>query len=127
MACRITLWEYGCVAADQDQITQNKDLDLPTQQELLAQFRCDEIAESAFGVFGDAVRPFRKALEGGGILASLGADMGTHRGIALGASPTDQPHLTRMHRATIQMYTPASVPICSSASTQPSCRSLMRS
>ena len=27
-----------------DQIVNNKDLDLPTQQELLAQFRCDEIS-----------------------------------------------------------------------------------
>ncbi|WFD36186.1 Dynamin-like GTPase that mediates homotypic ER fusion [Malassezia cuniculi] len=68
-----------------EQVVQNKDLDLPTQQELLAQFRCDEIAEAAFGVFGTAVRPFRKALEGGGILATLGADMATHRGDALAA------------------------------------------
>lgn len=27
-----------------EQIMSNKDLDLPTQQELLAQYRCDEIA-----------------------------------------------------------------------------------
>jgi hypothetical protein len=27
-----------------EKITQNKDLDLPTQQQLLAQYRCDEIA-----------------------------------------------------------------------------------
>lgn len=86
-----------------DQIVQNKDLDLPTQQELLAQFRCDEIAEAAFGTFSAAVGPFRKALEGGGILATLGADMGTHRGTALSTFDRDasryHPHVYARKRA----------------------------
>lgn len=34
-----------------DQVAHNKDLDLPTQQELLAQFRCDELASAAYGEF----------------------------------------------------------------------------
>ncbi|KAF1353223.1 RHD3/Sey1 [Delphinella strobiligena] len=40
-----------------EQIESNKDLDLPTQQELLAQFRCDEIAREALVAFDEAVAP----------------------------------------------------------------------
>ena len=40
-----------------DQIVSNKDLDLPTQQELLAQFRCDEISREALIPFNDAIAP----------------------------------------------------------------------
>ena len=40
-----------------DQIVSNKDLDLPTQQELLAQFRCDEIAREALIPFSEAISP----------------------------------------------------------------------
>ncbi|KAI9726386.1 MAG: Dynamin-like GTPase that mediates homotypic ER fusion [Cirrosporium novae-zelandiae] len=48
-----------------DQIVNNKDLDLPTQQELLAQFRCDEIAREALIGFDEAITPFEdKQAEG---------------------------------------------------------------
>ena len=40
-----------------DQIVSNKDLDLPTQQELLAQFRCDEISREALIPFDDTISP----------------------------------------------------------------------
>src|SRR6201999_2558137 len=40
-----------------DQIEQNKDLDLPTQQELLAQFRCDEIMREVIVAFDEAITP----------------------------------------------------------------------
>lgn len=40
-----------------EQIVHNKDLDLPTQQELLAQFRCDEIAREVLVDFDAAVTP----------------------------------------------------------------------
>ena len=40
-----------------DQIVHNKDLDLPTQQELLAQFRCDEIAREALVAFDEVIVP----------------------------------------------------------------------
>lgn len=40
-----------------DQIVHNKDLDLPTQQELLAQFRCDEIAREVLVAFDEAISP----------------------------------------------------------------------
>ena len=40
-----------------DQIVDNKDLDLPTQQELLAQFRCDEIAREVLIGFDEKIAP----------------------------------------------------------------------
>ncbi|CAI6328619.1 unnamed protein product [Periconia digitata] len=40
-----------------DQIVNNKDLDLPTQQELLAQFRCDEISREVLIAFDEKVTP----------------------------------------------------------------------
>jgi protein SEY1 len=40
-----------------DQIVENKDLDLPTQQELLAQFRCDEILREVMVVFDNVINP----------------------------------------------------------------------
>jgi hypothetical protein len=43
-----------------DQIVNNKDLDLPTQQELLAQFRCDEILREVLIGFDEAITPFEE-------------------------------------------------------------------
>ncbi|KAG6177161.1 Dynamin-like GTPase that mediates homotypic ER fusion [Claviceps purpurea] len=43
-----------------DQIVNNKDLDLPTQQELLAQFRCDEISREVLVAFDEAVAPLEE-------------------------------------------------------------------
>ncbi|EOO03617.1 putative root hair defective 3 gtp-binding protein [Phaeoacremonium minimum UCRPA7] len=43
-----------------DQIVNNKDLDLPTQQELLAQFRCDEIAREVLVGFDEKVKPLEE-------------------------------------------------------------------
>ncbi|KAI9864750.1 MAG: Dynamin-like GTPase that mediates homotypic ER fusion [Vezdaea acicularis] len=40
-----------------DQIVNNKDLDLPTQQELLAQFRCDEISREVMVAFDEVITP----------------------------------------------------------------------
>ncbi|KAF2269011.1 GTP-binding protein Sey1 [Lojkania enalia] len=40
-----------------DQIVHNKDLDLPTQQELLAQFRCDEISREVLISFDEKITP----------------------------------------------------------------------
>lgn len=40
-----------------DQIVSNKDLDLPTQQELLAQFRCDEISREVLIAFDHVIEP----------------------------------------------------------------------
>lgn len=66
-----------------EQVMTNKDLDLPTQQELLAQFRCDEIANAAFGHFATLIKDFRKLIEGGSVFDTLGADMALHRSTAL--------------------------------------------
>ncbi|EFY91046.1 Guanylate-binding protein (GBP) [Metarhizium acridum CQMa 102] len=43
-----------------DQIVNNKDLDLPTQQELLAQFRCDEISRQVLVAFDLVVAPLEE-------------------------------------------------------------------
>lgn len=43
-----------------DQIVNNKDLDLPTQQELLAQFRCDEIAREVLIAFDGEIVPLEE-------------------------------------------------------------------
>ncbi|KAG9257420.1 RHD3/Sey1 [Emericellopsis atlantica] len=43
-----------------DQIVNNKDLDLPTQQELLAQFRCDEIAREVLISFDVVITPLEE-------------------------------------------------------------------
>lgn len=69
----------------QQQVLQNKDLDLPTQQELLAQFRCDEISAAALAVFAEAVTIFRKPIDGGKIVETLGSLMTEQRSTALAA------------------------------------------
>ncbi|SPO03936.1 related to E.histolytica surface lectin [Cephalotrichum gorgonifer] len=43
-----------------DQIVSNKDLDLPTQQELLAQFRCDEISREVLLAFDEVIAPLEE-------------------------------------------------------------------
>ncbi|KAK2071614.1 hypothetical protein P8C59_006022 [Phyllachora maydis] len=45
-----------------EQIMHNKDLDLPTQQELLAQFRCDEISRDVLTGFDAVVAPLEEQL-----------------------------------------------------------------
>lgn len=47
-----------------DQILHNKDLDLPTQQQLLSQFRCDEIGKEIFTAFKQDISPFQKYQDG---------------------------------------------------------------
>lgn len=61
----------------------NKDLDLPTQQELLAQYRCDEIANSAFITFQEKIKEFRQPIESGSIVEDLGPKMKDIRGVAM--------------------------------------------
>lgn len=43
-----------------EQIDSNKDLDLPTQQELLAQFRCDEISKEVLVPFDEIIMPLEQ-------------------------------------------------------------------
>ncbi|GAA5887046.1 hypothetical protein JCM3774_006356, partial [Rhodotorula dairenensis] len=55
-----------------DAVVSNKDLDLPTQQELLAQFRCGEIATQAFELFSARTDAFPAAPGAGKIDRALG-------------------------------------------------------
>ncbi|OBZ83027.1 Protein SEY1 [Choanephora cucurbitarum] len=67
-----------------DKILTNKDLDLPTQQELLAQYRCDEIANNAFDIFREQLAPLKSpVLEKNQILPDLGEKMTALREQAL--------------------------------------------
>ena len=66
-----------------EQVLSNKDLDLPTQQELLAQFRCDEIASVAFVTFEAQTVAYRKPIESGQVLEGLGPGMSQARTAAL--------------------------------------------
>ncbi|MCJ1386055.1 Dynamin-like GTPase that mediates homotypic ER fusion [Xylographa soralifera] len=78
-----------------DQIVNNKDLDLPTQQELMAQFRCDEIAREVLVGFDEAVGPFEgkqaEAIRTGQLetIGGLGAVMRTARMRALKGFETE--------------------------------------
>ena len=68
-----------------DQIVNNKDLDLPTQQELMAQFRCDEISREVLEGFDETITPFENRQAEGirsgqlAVLGGLGAAMRTAR------------------------------------------------
>ena len=68
-----------------EQIVNNKDLDLPTQQELMAQFRCDEISREVLEGFDETITPFESRQAEGTrlghleVLGGLGAAMRTAR------------------------------------------------
>jgi protein SEY1 len=78
-----------------DQIVENKDLDLPTQQELLAQFRCDEILREVMVAFDALVLPLETAQANTArtgefnLLADLGKVMTTARSEAVTAFETE--------------------------------------
>lgn len=88
-----------------DQIVQNKDLDLPTQQELLAQFRCDEISREVLVGFDEAIVPFEnKQAEGirmgkPQILGGLGPAMRAARVKTIKAFETEA---SRYHKGVYQ-------------------------
>lgn len=66
-----------------EQVLTNKDLDLPTQQELLAQFRCDEIAAVVVEAFLAASKGVRRPVESGMVVEGLGGMLGDWRSTAL--------------------------------------------
>ncbi|CCL98665.1 uncharacterized protein FIBRA_00667 [Fibroporia radiculosa] len=66
-----------------EQVQNNKDLDLPTQQELLAQFRCDEISTAALAEFSEQAKPQRRPIESGKVVDGLGSMMRAWRSGAL--------------------------------------------
>lgn len=53
-------------------IQANKDLDLPTQKEMLAMFRCDEISSEAYASFCEAVLPISEELRFGNLVPDFG-------------------------------------------------------
>ncbi|KAJ2576697.1 Dynamin-like GTPase that mediates homotypic ER fusion, partial [Coemansia sp. RSA 1836] len=66
-------------------VASNRDLDLPTQQELLAQFRCDEIAAAALAPFRAALAPVRARVAAGHVDDGVGGAAQAARAAALGA------------------------------------------
>ncbi|KIJ68139.1 hypothetical protein HYDPIDRAFT_126865 [Hydnomerulius pinastri MD-312] len=66
-----------------EQVQTNKDLDLPTQQELLAQFRCDEISSTALAEFNEQAKSQKRPIEAGKVVEGLGALMKNWRDQAL--------------------------------------------
>ncbi|KAF8258375.1 protein SEY1 [Lactarius quietus] len=66
-----------------EQVQTNKDLDLPTQQELLAQFRCDEISAGALAEFNEQAKPQKRPIEAGNVAVGLGEMMRNWRSQAL--------------------------------------------
>ena len=62
-----------------EQIVANKDLDLPTQQVLLAQYRCDEIAVAALANFDAVIKPLEAGVRTDTILPGLGGKMASAR------------------------------------------------
>jgi hypothetical protein len=76
--------EHGTIW--QDQVQNNKDLDLPTQQELLAQFRCDEISAVAMAEFNEQAKSQKRPIEAGKVVEGLGQLMKNWRQDALSQS-----------------------------------------
>jgi protein SEY1 len=88
-----------------DQIVNNKDLDLPTQQELLAQFRCDEISREVIVAFDEAIVPFEDKQAAGVragaplIIGGLGLAM---RGARMKAVKNFETEASRYHKGVYQ-------------------------
>jgi protein SEY1 len=61
----------------------NKDLDLPTQQELLAQFRCNEISAEALAEFNNQAERQKQPVAEGKVISRLGEMMRSWRSEAL--------------------------------------------
>ncbi|KAJ9083206.1 Dynamin-like GTPase that mediates homotypic ER fusion [Entomophthora muscae] len=66
-----------------EQIVKDKNLDLPTQQQLLAQFRCDEIAAALFDKLVEEFKPHREAADAGVLIEDLGNNFTTLKDKAL--------------------------------------------
>lgn len=58
-----------------EKVQTNKDLDLPTQQELLAQFRCDEMSAVVLSEFNEQAKRQKRPIEAGKVVDGLGAIM----------------------------------------------------
>ncbi|KAG8980798.1 Dynamin-like GTPase that mediates homotypic ER fusion [Tulasnella sp. JGI-2019a] len=84
-----------------ERVQGNKDLDLPTQRELLAQFRCDEIIVGVLEEFSAQEKPFRKPIEVGQIVEGLGEKMRSWKDMALARFDTSA---SRYHQGVYTLY-----------------------
>jgi len=66
-----------------DKVINNKDLDIPTQQHLLAQYRCEEIAKEAYDKFLNKIIQFKERLDNGEIIDNLGHELLEYRDAAI--------------------------------------------
>ncbi|KAF8966759.1 root hair defective 3 GTP-binding protein-domain-containing protein [Flammula alnicola] len=66
-----------------EKVQMNEDLNLPTQQELLAHFRCDEISARALSEFNQEARTREGLLQAGNVVNGLGGMMRKWRSDAL--------------------------------------------
>ncbi|KAK4689287.1 protein SEY1, partial [Tremellales sp. Uapishka_1] len=71
------------------QVLTNKDLDLPTQQELLAQFRCDELSTIVLEGFTASSKVVRRPVEAGNVVEGLGALMRDWISVGMGKFDRD--------------------------------------
>lgn len=67
-----------------EKILSNRDLDLPTQQQLLAQYRCDEIGKVVFDGFLVQTRYLKPLLDKGNVVLEFGVDSTHILNISLG-------------------------------------------
>ncbi|KAI6046110.1 RHD3/Sey1 [Pisolithus marmoratus] len=88
------------------QVQNNKDLDLPTQQELLAQFRCDEIASTALSEFSAQAKSQKRPIEAGKVIQGLGELMNNWKDQALARYDRDA---SRYHNG---VYTRKRLELC---------------
>ena len=85
-----------------EQIVDNKDLDLPTQQELLAQFRCDEIMREVLIPFDESIVPLENVQSANtqsgkpGLVPDLGSSMRKARSDVMAAFSEEA---SRYHKA----------------------------
>lgn len=75
----------------------NRDLDLPTQQQLLAQYRCDEISKLVFDVFTDSIKSLGPRLHKGEVIGDFGKSTDESYKIAIASFAKDA---SRYHSAT---------------------------
>ncbi|KAI8905926.1 RHD3/Sey1 [Gorgonomyces haynaldii] len=72
-----------------EKIVSNRDLDLPTQQQLLAQYRCDEISKVLLDKFGVLVKTLKTQLEAGKVVDIFGQEAEKWVNDALASFDTD--------------------------------------
>lgn len=70
---------YSYTSSIWETIRTNKDLDLPTQKELLAQFRCDEIASELLHLFSKKIKDMISMLNNGKLIENFGKQFHSFR------------------------------------------------